>query len=90
MPVDHPAARNGGGPAAYTYGSETYPIRDGAVQCPSELEGDIADALAERFDVDAASLTGDTEAEAEPDTCQTVKSDNEVCGRELPCAYHSD
>jgi len=23
-------------------------------------------------------------------TCEVVKSDGEVCGRELPCAYHSD
>lgn len=23
-------------------------------------------------------------------TCETVKSDGEVCGRELPCPYHSD
>lgn len=22
-------------------------------------------------------------------TCDVVKSDNEVCGRELPCQYHS-
>lgn len=25
-----------------------------------------------------------------PDTCETVKSDGDVCGRELPCPYHSD
>lgn len=24
------------------------------------------------------------------DTCQVVKTDGEVCGRELPCPYHSD
>lgn len=24
-----------------------------------------------------------------PETCETVKNDNEVCGRELPCPYHS-
>jgi hypothetical protein len=23
-------------------------------------------------------------------TCETVKTDGEVCGRELPCAYHSE
>lgn len=25
-----------------------------------------------------------------PETCDVVKSDGEVCGRELPCRYHSD
>jgi len=25
-----------------------------------------------------------------PETCETVKSDGEVCGRELPCPYHSE
>ena len=24
------------------------------------------------------------------ETCDTVKSDGEVCGRELPCPYHTD
>ena len=24
----------------------------------------------------------------DPDTCEVVKSDGEVCGRELPCGYH--
>jgi hypothetical protein len=24
------------------------------------------------------------------DTCDEVKSDGEVCGRELPCRYHTD
>jgi hypothetical protein len=28
--------------------------------------------------------------EAEPDTCETVMSDGEVCGRDLPCPYHSE
>ena len=23
-------------------------------------------------------------------TCQTVQSDGDVCGRELPCRYHSE
>lgn len=25
-----------------------------------------------------------------PETCQVVKNDGEVCGRELPCQYHSE
>ena len=26
----------------------------------------------------------------EADTCDAVKSDGEVCGRKLPCSYHTD
>lgn len=26
----------------------------------------------------------------EPETCEVVKSDGELCGRDLPCQYHSD
>jgi len=29
-------------------------------------------------------------AEDGSETCQVVKSDGEVCGRELPCQYHDD
>lgn len=25
----------------------------------------------------------------EPETCQVVKADGEICGRTLPCRYHS-
>lgn len=28
--------------------------------------------------------------EQETETCDAVKNDGEVCGRELPCPYHSD
>ena len=34
---------------------------------------------------DAAESDGDTDAE----TCDTVMNNGEVCGRELPCPYHS-
>jgi len=56
-----------------------------------------ARALASAYDEDVAALrvgegtdadSGQTEADT--DTCQTVKSDGEVCGRELPCPYHSE
>lgn len=32
----------------------------------------------------------DNESDEEPETCQVVKADGEVCGREKPCRYHSD
>jgi len=32
---------------------------------------------------------GDSDEDSNAETCQAVKTDGEVCGRELPCAYHS-
>lgn len=32
----------------------------------------------------------DFEVVEETATCEIVKDDGEVCGRELPCPYHSD
>lgn len=33
---------------------------------------------------------GDGDDDGAADTCNTVMSDGEVCGRELPCRYHSE
>jgi hypothetical protein len=42
-------------------------------------------------DIDDTDDTDDADdADEQPDTCDTVKADGEVCGRELPCPYHSD
>lgn len=38
---------------------------------------------ADSYDVDPEDLIV-------PETCDTVKSDGEVCGRDLPCPYHSE
>jgi hypothetical protein len=38
----------------------------------------------------AAHLTETAPFEAVAETCQTVKDDGEVCGRTLPCRYHSN
>ena len=47
-----------------------------------EVSGDDAEYLcAERGDFEAVDGT---------ETCQAIKSDGEVCGRDLPCPYHSD
>jgi hypothetical protein len=55
------------------------------------------DRYADSYDVDPEDLVvGDTDiddtddTDEQPDTCDTVKVDGEVCGRELPCPYHSD
>jgi hypothetical protein len=51
---------------------------------------------ADSYDVDPEDLVvgdtddTDTQVDDQPDTCDTVKADGEVCGRELPCPYHSD
>jgi len=41
------------------------------------------DRYADSYGVDPADLVVGG-------TCDTVKADGEVCGRELPCPYHSD
>lgn len=49
-----------------------------------EADESVARALARYHGVDVADL------EAGGETCDVVKSDGEVCGRELPCRYHSE
>jgi hypothetical protein len=50
---------------------------------------DIGDA--ERWlDQYAAANDCNPEALIVAETCDTVKADGEVCGRELPCPYHSE
>lgn len=49
------------------------------------LDADHAADLLEREGFEAVDDEGD-----DAETCDTVKSDGEVCGRELPCPYHSD
>lgn len=45
-------------------------------------------------DSDSGGEADDSDVEADADsggeTCTTVKSDGEVCGRELPCPYHTE
>lgn len=88
MTVTHPLARREGGavPGGYTYGTTTYPIdSDGTIDCPPDVEEAIAEALADRYGADVTDIYGPGE-----ETCDVVKSDGEVCGRDLPCQYHPD
>jgi len=68
MTVRHPAARADAAPAAYTFGSDTYPVRDGAVVCPTAIEEDVAAALADRYGMEPSQLidpeTSDGEKES--------------------------
>lgn len=66
-----------------------------------EASGDDAvRALADAHDTtpEALRVDGDADADAEDDadadgttgTCDVVKGDGEVCGRDRPCPYHDD
>jgi len=85
--VLHPRALDdvaGTVPAVVTVGGSNYDVADdGTVDLPDER---AVEDLASAYDLTAADLdtTDDTE------TCQVVKSDGEVCGREKPCQYHSE
>ena len=91
MTVTHPAAQKTGTPAAYTYGSTTYPIVDGEVQCPESVADEIASALAERYDVDTTTLYtdgsdgavsgsgSDTSNESDGEETDSDESDGDTC-----------
>lgn len=66
---------------AVSLAGETVPLdSDGCFETDAEQ---AVRALAQSYDttVDALRVT---------ETCDTVKADGEVCGRELPCRFHSD
>ena len=52
----------------------------------AECDADVrALATAHRTTPEAMRVDGD-----DPGTCDVVKQDGEVCGRELPCPYHGN
>ena len=59
----------------------------------ADLDDDVADramrALGDAYGVDYTD-DGDVVLDGGAQTCEAVKSDGDVCGRELPCPYHSD
>lgn len=78
--------------------TQGYTVEDGYVIVETQTD---ADALINRYsnlelDLEAgAERTGDLERatietpdESEPDTCQEIKGNGEVCGRDRPCRYH--
>ena len=78
----HPCAVDDGlptPPQAVTVGGETVPVADGAFEADEAAVRPLADA----YGMDVADLRTDAE------TCDEVKTDGDVCGRELPCPYHS-
>lgn len=58
------------------------------VGVPEQIAGGVAGYLG--VELDTADDEDEEGADGESETCQTVKSDGEVCGRDLPCPYHSD
>jgi len=96
MQVQHPQAdRDCPLPAAVTCpdGETRHPDSDGWVTAPDDVARALADAWAAHYGADADALLGADDADAgggPADTCDAVKLDGEVCGRDLPCPYHTD
>jgi len=98
MRIRHPRSLDGDPPGiAIDVRGETV-LPDEAGHYDIGDHGRWLDRYADSYGVDPADLvvgdTDDTDTDGpssdEPDTCDTVKADGEVCGRELPCPYHSD
>jgi hypothetical protein len=84
--VRHPHAERDASPAAVTVGTTTYRVDDdGVIECPDDQAAAVADVLADVYAVDPADLLED-----DAETCDAIMQNDEVCGRELPCPYHSE
>lgn len=90
MRVRHPRALDGDPPqvAVDVEGVHVSPNEDGTYDIPDDADGWL-DRYAAANDVDTAELLVE-DGGSGGDTCQAVKSDGEVCGRETPCQYHSE
>jgi hypothetical protein len=86
--VLHPRAVDGvtgHPPSAVTVRGETFDVDENArVTLPDESH---VEALADTYDLAPEQLAPEFEGS---ETCEVVKNDGEVCGRELPCPYHSE
>lgn len=80
---------------------QDFTVGDTAEVTDSEVLDHLTETRGDFRVVDApeAADSGDEPPDDEDDedvdgedteTCDVVKSDGEVCGRELPCPYHSD
>lgn len=77
------------GDSAYrsTDTGQLYPGDVAEVSDPSHWEESDDFEIVESDDEPEGS---EEDTDDEPETCEVVKSDGEVCGRELPCAYHTE
>jgi len=83
--VRHPRTRDdvpGTVPARVTVQGDNHDVADGVVTLPTDAH---VRALADAYGLTPDDLRGDTS-----ETCEAVKADGEVCGRDLPCPYHGD
>jgi len=94
MRVQHPQTdRDCPLPAAVTCpDGETRTLdSDGTVDVPEDVAVALADAWAGCYDVPPDGLLEHDDSDDEDaGTCEVVKNDDEVCGRDLPCPYHSE
>jgi hypothetical protein len=84
--VLHPQALDeivGHTPGKVTVGGVNHEVDDdGTVELPTAAH---VRELAGAYGLDSEDLAVD-----QSETCEVVKQDDEVCGRELPCPYHSE
>jgi len=90
MATRHPLADDdvGGSPPASVTGpsgTDYQVAADGTIECPDDVANALESAWADRYDWydDAVVVSGG-------DTCRVEKADGEMCGRDLPCQYHSN
>lgn len=100
MRIEHPrAAADGVNPPSRVdvAGHDVTVDDDGWLELPEGTPASWVETFAAvhdvTFDEDGAVVREDStedDADAEAETCQEVTGDGDVCGRELPCQYHSD
>lgn len=103
MTVYHPRSLDdvsGGTPGGVTIDGTTYSIADdGSVDCPSDLEDTVAEALADCYDVDVAAITDTVETlggavpdrTRDADVCGVTMSNGDECDRPAAdCPYHGE
>lgn len=71
---------DGSPPSRVTVAGSNYEVTDGLVELPTDA---AVRELARAYDLLPEDLTL-------TETCDVVKSDGDVCGRELPCPYHDE
>lgn len=88
--MKHPLAEHEAAspPGAVAFGADEYSVDDdGAIDCPDGVVDDLREHYADRYEWYEPD---DDESPESAVTCDVVKNDGEVCGRDLPCSYHSD
>jgi hypothetical protein len=84
MDLQHPyAVRDTTPPSVVTVDGDDYRVEGGTLTVPETVGEQLLTAWGARFDIDTGRLRV-------AETCTVEKNDGEVCGRDLPCPYHSD